>query len=198
MKKWSEALTEGALTGSAASLTSAAALAWCGRTECDSPAQPINAPGHWIWGDGALEQPDGSARYTGAGFAIHHVSSVFWATLQARCVGGDAPRRAGAVLRDAVLVTAIAALVDLRLAPTRLRPGFERQLPVRSLIGIYAAFALGLASCGWLVERSRPRRRPTLSGRDVAGRDPMRPAARDIPGAMGEAPGPQRDTASRP
>lgn len=158
MKPWPQALTEGVVTGSVASLTSAAALAGCGRVEHDSAVQPINAPGHWIWGDPALAQPDGSARYTVPGFIIHHASAVFWATLQARYLGGPPPRPVSAVLRDAGIVTALAAAVDLRVAPRRLRPGFERQLAVRSLVTVYAAFGLGLAACTCLMELRRAQR----------------------------------------
>jgi hypothetical protein len=32
-----------------------------------------------LWGEIAKSQHDVSARYTGIGYAIHHVSSVFWA-----------------------------------------------------------------------------------------------------------------------
>ena len=49
------------------------------------------------------------------------------------------------VVADAVAVTAVAALVDLKVVPEWLTPGFERRLSRPSLAGVYVGFAAGLA-----------------------------------------------------
>jgi len=47
----------------------------------------------------------------------------------------------------------VAALVDLRLVPERLTPGFERRLSRRSLAWTYVGFGAGLALAGLLAQR---------------------------------------------
>ena len=39
----------------------------------------------------------------------------------------------------------LANIVDFQLTPKRFRPGFETQLSRKSLLAVYAAFAIGLA-----------------------------------------------------
>lgn len=133
------------LSGTVASLLSAAVLAWRGRAEKRSAAAPLNAPAHWLWGRESLRRNDTSLRHTLTGMLVHHASSLFWAafheTLQSR------RRRVspGAAVADALAITAVAAVVDLKLVPERLTPGFERRLSGPSLVAVYAAFAIGLA-----------------------------------------------------
>lgn len=132
-------------SGSLASLASAAVLAWCGQREAGSPFAAINAPAHWLWGRESLHRDGPSLRHTLTGAAVHHGSSLFWALfyewLQAR---RDSPSPA-TVVADAAATTAVAAMVDLKLTPQRLTPGFERRLSRSSLAGVYVAFAAGLA-----------------------------------------------------
>ena len=132
-------------SGSLASLASAAMLAWRGRREVGSPFAAINAPAHWLWGRESLHRDGPSLRHTLTGAAIHHASSLFWAVfyewLQAL---RDRPSPA-TVVADAAATTAVAAVVDLKLTPQRLTPGFERRLSSPSLAGVYVAFAAGLA-----------------------------------------------------
>jgi hypothetical protein len=45
---------------------------------------------------------------------------------------------------DAAAVTALASVVDLKLVPSRLTPGFERRLSKRGLAMVYLAFGAGL------------------------------------------------------
>jgi hypothetical protein len=45
----------------------------------------------------------------------------------------------------AALTAGFACWVDFRIARGRLQPGFEKQLSRRSLLLVYAAFAVGLA-----------------------------------------------------
>jgi hypothetical protein len=128
-----------------------------GRAEGYPPATTLNAPSHWLHGDRALSQTDPSWRYTGAGAAIHEASAVMWALLFERLVSRkDRAPHLASIVASAAVVTGVAAVVDLKLVPERLTPGFEHHLSGRSLVLVYASVAAGLALGGWLM-RSRPR-----------------------------------------
>ena len=133
-------VARGVVTGTTAGLVSLLALAIRGRIELKSVVAPLNAPSQWLWGDSALRQRQWSWRYTGAGAAIHQASAILWGLLHEQ----RGPQSA-APLRDAVVTTATAALVDLALTPQRFTPGFEKRLSLKGLAWVYAAFAIGLA-----------------------------------------------------
>lgn len=116
-----------------------------GHAEAGTAPGPVNAPSHWVWGDRALHRDGVSLRYTATGFAVHHLSSMFWGVVHARTFG-TAPKGTVKALRDALLTTAFAAWVDLRVVPHRLTPGFEHRLSPAALAAVYALFALGLAA----------------------------------------------------
>lgn len=127
-----------------AGLLSTAVLVWRGRAELARPAAPVNAPAHWLFGDESLRSSRPSWRHTATGMVVHQASAFMWAAcyalLQAR---RSHPDPVGAVV-DAVAVTSAAALVDLKLVPERLTPGFERRLSAPSVTAVYVAFAAGL------------------------------------------------------
>jgi hypothetical protein len=54
-------------------------------------------------------------------------------------------------------MTAIASFVDYQLTPPRLRPGFETHLSRGELVGVFAAFGVGLA-LGAVLNRQHDRR----------------------------------------
>jgi hypothetical protein len=143
--------------GTLASVLSALALAWRGRGDTGSTLAAVNAPSHWFWGRQALRRNDASARYTLVGTLVHHGSSVFWALLYDGLQRARRRPTPADAVADAAAVTALAALVDLKVVPERLTPGFERRLSNRSLVWVYAAFGAGLALGGWLTQT---RRRP--------------------------------------
>lgn len=140
------AIRQGAVLvdGLLAALLSAAALAWRGRAETGSAAAPINAPSQWVHGPVALHRDGASLRYTALGGLIHGASSLLWAEvyewLHAR---RRRPTAANAVV-DAAAVTAVAAVVDFAVVPTRLSPGFQKRLSRPALVLVYASFGLGL------------------------------------------------------
>lgn len=138
------------ISGSLASLLSMAALAHRGRRDVGSALAPINAPSHWFWGDEALRRNGASVRYTLLGSATHHASSLFWAVFYEVLRARRRRRTAANAAADAAVVTALAAVVDLKLVPERLTPGFERRLSRRSLAWVYVAFGAGLAIGGAL------------------------------------------------
>lgn len=63
--------------------------------------------------------------------------------------------RTAGVVADAALGTGIAAVVDLRLVPPPLTPGFEHRVSPTSLVWVYASFAVGLALGGLLCGAGR-------------------------------------------
>jgi hypothetical protein len=120
------------------------ALLAYGERECDDMAAPLNGPSQWVWGRHAPFHDGFSWRYTGLGFLVHHVAATFWGAIytvvraRSRAPSDDLAAAAG--------VSAIACVVDYVLTPSRLKPGFEKRLPVRALAGVYAVFAAGLAA----------------------------------------------------
>ena len=64
---------------------------------------------------------------------------------------------AGELMRDALVMSAIAAAVDYGATPKRFTPGWELVLSKAGMAGAYAALALGFAAGGSL-DRRRSRR----------------------------------------
>lgn len=134
------------VSGSAASLLSGAALLVCSRLEGNSPARGINAISHWLWGKPAYAVRRWRLPFSVPGYAIHHASSIFWATLFERWSlrdRADAPPTQP--IARAAAVTTLAYNVDFHLTPSRLTPGFQHVVSKPSLLVIYVAFAAGLA-----------------------------------------------------
>jgi hypothetical protein len=128
------------------------ALLWRGRSD-STPAAPLNAAMHWFFPQRALQRDDASLAYTGGGAAVHLASASLWGAVYAWLRRQrQAPTVTNAVT-DAAAVTAVAALVDLKLVPPRLTPGFEHRLSKRSLWWVYGTFAVGLAIGGVLTAR---------------------------------------------
>jgi hypothetical protein len=146
MADWTTSLQRGLVGGAASSIVSTAALALLGRTEAGSAYAPTNAVSHWIWGDEAAEHDGFSLKYTITGYAIHHLSSTFWAVLFEKLAGEKLDRKDVRVtLATSAATSALACFVDYKLTPERLKPGYEKRLSKKSLAGVYAAFAIGMA-----------------------------------------------------
>jgi hypothetical protein len=140
--------------GGAAGMLSAFVLAWRGRVEIGSAAAPVNAPSHWVWGRPALRRDDVTARHTLLGELVHQASSFFWGVFYELLQAWRREANGTTRLADAAAVTVLAAVVDLRVVPERLTPGFERRLSRRSVAIVYASFAVGLALGGaWMARR---------------------------------------------
>lgn len=154
MITWKQALREGAVSGSFASLLSAAYLAWAGERR-GMPAAPVNAVSHWLFGRRAIDADDPSLQYTLTGYLVHHAASVFWGVMHAKAWGmrpeSSKPLPA---IASAVATAGVAAFVDLKLTPPRLSPGFEHRLKKPEMTNVYACFALGLV-IGTLLMRRR-------------------------------------------
>jgi hypothetical protein len=139
-------MQRGLVSGAASSVVSTAALALLGRVEAGSAYAPTNAVSHWIWGDEAAEHDEFSLKYTITGYAIHHLSATFWSVLFEKLAGEKLDRKDIRVtLATSAATSAIACFADYKLTPQRLHPGYEKRLSKKSLAGVYAAFAVGLA-----------------------------------------------------
>jgi hypothetical protein len=175
-KDWHEAMRDGIVSGSIASLTSTAALAAASRIETGHAPATLNATSHWVWGDEAADVDDATAAHTGVGFLIHHAASIFWAVLYERSAGAAVERgRVPPALAAGAAGAAFACFVDYVCVPKRLTPGFELRLSRPSIAAGYVAFGAGLAITSLL--RGAARR---------VGRDPFH--ALSQPGARQTAP----------
>ena len=143
------------VTGTIASVVSTAALAALAKAEDKSAAQPLNATSHWLHGDGAAAVTDVDAEHTGVGYATHHASAVFWAVPFEAWQHYRPAQSNGELIRDAVVMSTLAAVVDYGLTPRRLTPGWELVLRKPSMIGAFAALAAGLAAGAMVTRRLR-------------------------------------------
>jgi predicted aconitase len=155
MDNWKTMIGRGMWPGAAASLSSTVALALAGKNDSGSVFGATNAVSHWIYGDKAFRHGEPSLKYTLVGYAIHHASALFWATLFEQVAGKvldrkDLRRTAAA----AAAASAVACFVDYEMTPQRLKPGYERRLTTGSMALVYAAFGIGLAA-GAMVNRRR-------------------------------------------
>lgn len=146
MADWTTSLQRGLVGGAASSIVSTAALALLGRAEAGSACAPTNAVSHWIWGDEAAGHDGFSLKYTLTGYAIHHLSATFWSVLFEKLAGEKLDHRDVRItLAASAATSALACFADYKLTPERLKPGYEKRLSKKSLAGVYAAFAVGLA-----------------------------------------------------
>jgi len=155
MFEWKRALREGALSGTLAGVLSAVALLVTGKRETGSAVAPVNAESHWLWGDESLRENRPTLKHTLTGIVTHQLSTVFWGTLDALVRGRrGAVRSVPEALLGGIATSAAAAAIDYTLVPKRLTPGFENRLSRGSMVGVFAAIAVGIAA-GSLLLRDR-------------------------------------------
>ena len=146
------------VSGAAAAATSTAALALLARAEGKGALQPTNSTSHWLNGEQAASFKGADIAHTLTGAATHVAACVFWAALFERWIGERGPVTPLLVLRDAVAVSAFAAVVDYTVTPKRFTPGWEFVLSKRGMAIAYAAMAAGLAG-GALARQPLPLQR---------------------------------------
>jgi hypothetical protein len=162
MGEWKHAARDAVIAGAGASLLSIVAMVVAGQHEHGAPAGPVNGPSQWVFGRQSAYRRSFTPRHTLTGFVIHHLMSTGWALLHERVFGGRRRERSPVrILRDAAITATVANVVDYQLTPRRLQPGFDAQLSRKSLFGIYAAFALGLAVYDLASRHRRTTRRET-------------------------------------
>ncbi len=132
------------VSGSLASVVSTAVImAWSRRVDGATPAG-TNAASQWVWDRPARRARAWTWRHTAVGYAIHHASSVFWATM----FEAWRQRHPARPLAKASAVATLAYVVDYHVVPPRLSPGFEHRIARPGMLTTYAAFALGLYLAG--------------------------------------------------
>jgi hypothetical protein len=145
MNEWKRAARQALISGTTASLLSTVVMALAGGMERRAPAGPLNGPSQWLFGRKAAHLRDFSLRHTVTGFLIHHAMATGWALLHERVFGRrKAIQPPARRLRNAAITATVANIVDYGLTPKRLQPGFDAQLSKKSMLAIYAAFAVGL------------------------------------------------------
>ncbi|MGE3283690.1 MAG: hypothetical protein AB7H90_20625 [Alphaproteobacteria bacterium] len=160
MDRWLRIGLSALVTGTVASVVSTAALALVARAEGKGTFQPTNATSHWLHGDGAALHREPDAAHTLVGYATHHASALFWAIPFEVWLAARPPRTTAGLLRDACVMSVIAAAIDYGVTPKRLTPGWELVLSKRSMAATFGAMALGLAAGAllaraWLGENER-------------------------------------------
>ena len=155
MIDWSRVVRAALVSGAAASVGSTAGLALAARTEGRGIWQPLNATSHWLRGDGAAEVTRLDGAHTGVGYATNHAASVFWAVFFEAWRAWKGPVGPGAMVGEAVVMSAIAAAVDYGATPKRFTPGWELVLSRKGMAVAYAGLALGLAGGALLTQRDR-------------------------------------------
>ena len=140
------------VSGTAASLVSTAALALLAKSEGKAAYQPTNATSHWLHGDEAADHAEPDVAHTLVGYGTHHASAVFWTLPFQVWLATQPPRTPLEMLRDASVMSAIAASIDYGVTPKRLTPGWELVLPKKSLLATFGAMALGLTAGALLAQ----------------------------------------------
>ncbi|MDQ2640985.1 MAG: hypothetical protein M3Y79_10470 [Pseudomonadota bacterium] len=145
--------------GTVAALLSSLVIVACGRLERRRGLATHNGPAQWVHGTGAGYRRDVTLSHTLLGFLIHHASSCWWAFVQQRVFAKRAPGTPFSVhAAEAGAVALAANLVDYKLMPERLQPGFEKHISRKSLAAAYVAFGVGLALAGWWQSEREDRR----------------------------------------
>jgi hypothetical protein len=141
-------------SGLVAGLFAAGTAAARSVSEGGTALAPLNAVTHCLWPRRAFRQRGFSVRHTITGFAIHEASAIFWAMLFEalinRMPNARQCQQPGTTATAAAATAATAYVVDYRVVPRRLTPGFEAYLSGRSLAAVYVALGAGLFAVAML------------------------------------------------
>ncbi len=150
---WIRTLRFAIVSGTFASVASTLALGLLAEVEGKGALQPANATSHWLNGEQAGSFKGADLQHTAVGYATHHAATLFWAVLFEGWIAARRPLAVRSMLRDAVAMSAFAAVVDYKATPRRFTPGWEFVLSKRAMAGGYAAMAAGLAAGALLTQR---------------------------------------------
>ena len=156
-------------SGSVASVLSTLVVTCFSRARSRAAAAGTNAASQWFWYPRARDVDRPSLKYTAAGYAVHHASSLFWAAGY-EAMRPEQARLSGRIARAAG-IAALAYIVDYHVVPRRLSPGFEHRIGAAGILSAYAAFALGLLAA--TPGQTRPAKPRTAV---MPGHRPRRPA----------------------
>jgi hypothetical protein len=133
-------------SGVIASVASTAALAVLAQREGKTASQPLNATSHWLHGEKAASFKGLDVSRTAVGFATHTAATIFWAVFFEGWIALRRRKRDLPLMKDALLMAAVAAAVDYSATPKRFTPGWEFVLSKKSMAAAYTALAVGLAA----------------------------------------------------
>ena len=145
MATWAKTLKRAFVSGSVASITSTVALALLARSEGKGALQPLNSTSHWLNGSQAADVEGADLAHTVMGYATHHAATIFWAFLFEEWLERRPARDAAGLVGDALLMSAVAAVVNYGATPKRFTPGWEFVLSRGAMAAAYGAMAVGLA-----------------------------------------------------
>ena len=157
MRNPAKLLVRAVISGSVASVTSSVALIFAAKLEDKAAAQPFNATSHWLYGEEAATVEGIDLFHTGTGYATHHAATIFWAMFFEGWIAARRPSGLAPLVKDALLMAAIAAAVDYGATPKRFTPGWEFVLSKKAMAAVYAALAAGLAA-GAVLSNASPAR----------------------------------------
>lgn len=145
MKSTQQALKDSIIPALTADLAVMATVAARGRQESRSALAPINSTSHVLWGAEAGWVEGFSARHSLPGLMINAGAGFWWALVFQKLFGELADRRGPvAAVAGGMATVALAYVVDYKLLPKRLMPGWELRISDRSLFLSLAAMGLGL------------------------------------------------------
>lgn len=156
MKSTQQALKDSIIPALTAGLAVMATVAARGRKDSHSSLAPINSTSHVLWGAEAGQVDGFSARHSLPGLVINAGAGLWWAAVFQKLFGEQADRRGPMVALAGGLATAgLAYVVDYKLVPKRLTPGWELRISDKSLYMSLAAMGLGLGVGAILARRYR-------------------------------------------
>jgi hypothetical protein len=148
----SERVSEGIGAGLVAAAATAGVLIGFGRAH-GAALQPLNAIAHMLFGTRAFLMEGFHPGITAAGLFLHVLSVVIWGVLFAMVTARL--RDWWPLLGASALFAGAVWLVDYRIVPARLRPGFETVLSAPELWVLYIVLAITFAA---VVHRTRAAR----------------------------------------
>jgi hypothetical protein len=140
-------------TGAAAAAFSMSTAAARSRIENRRADTAFNAQSHIVWGGRPPAEPGPRRVNTVVGSSLHVGAGFFWAGVF-ELIFGRWARRSDLNAAAGGAATALAAyVIDYKLVPQRIRPGFEFHLSRRSLHCIYGALGAGIALAAMCTRR---------------------------------------------
>ena len=134
------------ITGGIATLATTVAASLFSKAEGKTAARPINAVSHIAWGDEATRRSEPSVKFTLTGALLNTAAVMSWGLVQEVLLGRFLRKKSvPEALAAGAAVSGLAYVTDYHVVPKRLTPGFEETLSKRSLAGVYAVLAVGLA-----------------------------------------------------
>lgn len=137
--------------GVGAALGSVAAISLLAKAEEKPALAPVNASSHWLCGDEEASNSGFAPGPTSVGTATNLGAGMMWGGLLGAHLQRK-HRKRHEIVRDGIVMGAIASLLDYGLLPRRLSPGWELALSARAVV-LGMAGMTGGAILGGLLAR---------------------------------------------